>query len=64
MQHQSERQILPPNYKDSLAFQIGWNGFWRQLCEQNPKVNECSVILSLIYDPTIGRLRTTEMSLK
>jgi len=58
------KSLLPPNYRDSVFFQIGWNGFWLKLCEQNPKIKECAEIKSQVYDPVLGRLRPAEMSLK
>ena len=58
------KQLLPPNYKESLTIQIGWNGFWRKQCEHTPTVKECPIILSLIYDPVLGRLRPADTSPK
>jgi hypothetical protein len=58
------KPLLPPNYKDSVFIQIGWNGFWRKQCELSPKGKDCAMILSQIYDPVLGRLRPAEISLK
>jgi len=58
------KPLLPSNYKESAIIQISWNGFYRKQCEQNPKVKECPIILSLIYDPVLERLRPAEISPK
>jgi hypothetical protein len=60
----STKPLLPPNYKESLTVQIGWNGFYLKLCELNPKIKECDLIKSQVYDPDLGRLRPAEISQK
>jgi len=56
---------LPPNYASLPLIQIAWNGWFRKQCEQTQdKPKDCAIILSLVYDPVLKRLRPIESSQK
>jgi len=61
----SSKIKLPPNYASLPLIQIAWNGWFRKQCElvkEQPK--DCAIILSLVYDPWLKRLRPIEASQK
>ena len=58
---------LPANYMNLPIIQIAWNGWFREQCtkkEVEEKHKECALILSLVYDPGLRRLRPIESSQK
>ena len=63
----SSKPILPPTYASNPMIEIAWNGWYRKQCEQKgtqEKHKECVIILSLVYDPWLKRLRPIESSQK